>query len=65
MKKLLIVSLLFASCALPKPRVRPTTAYGFKSVQERIMDCYKLMRRYGASDKNAAEFCKTIYKEEQ
>jgi len=62
-KKVLILSVFLASCAIPKPNPKPNPVHGFKSVQERILDCYGLLKRMGASDKVASEFCPKIYKE--
>ena len=63
--RILILSMFLASCAIPEPKVKPDPVHGFKSVQDRILDCHGLLKRRGASDKFAGEFCERIYKEVQ
>lgn len=60
--RILLLILLTTSCALPKPKHTPFT--GFKSTQDRMIDCFKLLKSFGESGKRASEFCKEIYKEE-
>jgi len=62
MKKLLILSVLLGSCAVPQPKPTPHPVHKFKSKQELILDCYKLLRRLGEDGKQAGELCMKLYK---
>lgn len=62
MYKLLILVMLLGSCALPKPNVAPNPVHRFKSKQELILECYKLLRRLGEDGKQAGELCLKLYK---
>ena len=57
MTKLILLSLLLASCAVPKNNPKPDPVHKFKSRQERIMDCYKLLRRMGEDSESASKLC--------
>lgn len=61
MKKLLILSVLLGSCAVPQPKPKPHPVHKFKSRQELILDCYKLLRRLGEDGKQASEVCMKLY----
>lgn len=61
MKKLLILIVLLGSCAIPQPKPTPHPIHKFKSRQELIMDCYKLLRRMGESGKAASSICFKLY----
>lgn len=64
MKYILILSALLASCAVPEIKPKPDPVHDFKTLQQRILDCHGLLKRRGASDKFAGEFCSMIYKED-
>jgi hypothetical protein len=65
MKKLLILSALLGSCAVPKLKPKPHPVHKFKSRQELIMDCYKLLRRLGEDGERATTVCFKLYEKEK
>lgn len=64
MYKLIIAAMLLGSCAIPKPKSRPDPVHRYKTMQEKVLDCYGLLKRMGESGKQAGEICMRLFKED-
>lgn len=58
--------MLLGSCAIPKPRHRPKPdpVHRYKTMQEKVLDCYGLLKRMGESGKQAGDICMRLFKED-
>lgn len=52
---------MFSGCATKKVN----REIKFTTAQEKMIDCYKLLKSFGESGKMSSNFCITIYEEEK
>lgn len=61
--KYLLALLLITSCATPRKAPKPHPIHGFKTKQQKMIECYEMLKRMGEDGKQASSFCTKIFKE--